>query len=261
MADDKPHKHVGCEGCEAHRKAERDELREKLKRCCEAREAARAEREKEIQEQAEAAEDELKSLKKKLVAFQLATVVGVTILGQETFDKIMGKVEQAQEVTERITGGGKDKDDTKDSKSSTPPPKTSKPLSWGGSSLIRTTPISDLWKIGQPRVASAFDQPLVITEPLTPVTVAAAPTDTSGIGLPPITTPPQQPWAHNDWSQYFFTNPSPDITPVVVAWNTGVETGWGDGAGVYVPPSVVPTPNTFSVFALSLINNGRRRIA
>ena len=64
------------------------------------------------------------------------------------------------------------------------------------------------------------------------------------------------------WSQYMFTIPSPEITPAVVAMNTGVETVGDDAAFVFAPSaSAVPTPNTFSVFALSLINNGRRRIA
>lgn len=264
MADEKKHTHQCthcCEGCVAHREAEREDLREKLKRCGEAREAARVQKEQEMQQALEAHEEELSSLKKKLLAFQLATVVGVTILGQETFDKIMGKVGEAQAVTEKITGGGK-AEDSKDTKAAAP--KSGKPLSWGGNSSIggSYTPISDLWKIEQRRVPSQMDAPITITEPLTPVTVAAgSPTDTGGIGLPPITLPPNTPWARNDWSEYIFTNPTPDITPVVVAWNAGVEADWGDGAGVFVQPSVVPSPNTFSVFALSLINNGRRRIA
>ena len=260
MADEK-HKH--CEGCEAHRAAEREDLRERLKKCCEAREAARAEREAEITEELEAAEAETKSLKKKLAAFQLATVVGVTILGQDTFDKIMGKVDEVKAVQEKITGGGKG--ENKDEKPSSPtPPKSGKPVSWGGDTtnlILVHEPISDAWKIRTPRPSSTLDAPLVVTEPLTPVEVAAAPaTDPGGIGLPPVVVPPA-PWAHNDWSQYIFTNPTPDLAPVAVALNTGVDSGWGDGAGVFIQPAPVPSPNTFSVFALSLVNNGRRRNA
>ena len=263
MADEKKHDHKHCENCEAHRQAEREDLRERLKKCCEAREAARSQRETQMAEELEAAQAEASSLKKKLAAFQLATVVGVTILGQETFDKIMGKVDEVQAVQEKITGGGKS--DPKDEKPSPPtPPKSGKPVSWSGdysNTILVHEPISDAWKIRTPRPSSTLDAPLVVTEPLTPVQVAAAPaTDPSGIGLPPITVPPA-PWAHNDWSQYIFTNPTPYLAPVAVALNTGVDSGWGDGAGVFVQPAPVPSPNTFSVFALSLVNNGRRRNA
>ena len=268
MADEKKHEHRGCEGCEAHRKAEREDLREKLKRCCEAREAARAEKEQEMQQAAEAHEEELKSLKKKLAAFQLATVVGVTILGQETFDKIMGKVDEAQGVTEKITGGGAAKSETEE-KNAKPQPKSGKPLSWSGGGddfVLVNNSSSGSWVIpfrrGTPQ--KSFDKPMTITEVAAPSLWEIA-NSTSGVQLPlppkgeELTYTPPTP---STWSQYMFTIPSPEITPAVVALNTGVETVGDDAAFVFAPSaSAVPTPNTFSVFALSLINNGRRRIA
>ena len=84
------HKHSAgspCE-CEKLKNAEREELREGLKKCVEARETERREREEENARRAEEAESEVKSLKKKLIAFQLATAVGVVVIGQEAFDKI-----------------------------------------------------------------------------------------------------------------------------------------------------------------------------
>lgn len=269
MADDKKHEHH-CESCEAHRKAEREDLREKLKRCCEAREAARAEREKELQEAAEAHEEELKSLKKKLAAFQLATVVGVTILGQETFDKIMGKVGEAQGVTEKITGGGKSEkaEDGKDTKPV--PPKSGKPLSWSGEGdnfVLVNNSYSGSWVVPfrRPSPNKSLDKPITITEVAAPsLWETADRMSTAQLPLPPRAEElAYTPSAPSTWSQYIFTIPSPEVTPVVVAMSTGVEADWGDGAGVFMEPvtSVVPTPNTFSVFALSLINNGRRRIA
>lgn len=117
------HKHSEgspCE-CEKLKNAEREELREGLKKCVEARETDRREREAENARRADEAEAEAKSLKKKLVAFQLATAVGVAVIGQEAFDKITAKLNAVQEVQSKITGeaapveppppaaGGKDK--------------------------------------------------------------------------------------------------------------------------------------------------------
>lgn len=269
MADDKKHEHRGCEGCEAHRKAEREDLREKLKRCCEAREAARAEREKELQEAAEAHEEELKSLKKKLAAFQLATVVGVTILGQETFDKIMGKVDEAQGVTERITGGGGKSESPEDSKSAKPQTKGSKPLSWTGGDdafVLVNSSHSGSWVIPfrRPSPNKSFDTPITLTEAAGSSLWETA----DSMNRPQLPLPPQAdhlaytPSAPSTWSQYIFTIPSPEITPAVVALSTGVEAAVDSPAFAFAPSaSVIPQPNTFSVFALSLINNGRRRIA
>jgi len=100
------HKHsAGSPGeCEKLKNAEREELREGLKKCVEARESERREREEENARRAEEAESEVKSLKKKLIAFQLATAVGVAVIGQEAFDKITAKLNAVQEVQSKITG-------------------------------------------------------------------------------------------------------------------------------------------------------------
>ena len=164
MADEK-HKH--CEGCEAHRAAEREDLKERLKKCCEAREAARTQRETEMAEELEAAEAETKSLKKKLAAFQLATVVGVTILGQDTFDKIMGKVDEVKAVQEKITGGGKSdpKDEKPSSPSTTKPVKTGLLGGWDSSSLVLVNGSdSGRWIVPFRRPSSAFNKPVTITQ-------------------------------------------------------------------------------------------------
>lgn len=102
------HKHSDespCE-CEQLKNAERETLREGLKKCTEAREADRRAREEENAKRATDAEAETKSLKKKLVAFQLATAVGVAVVGQEVFDKITAKMNAVQEVQQKITGEG-----------------------------------------------------------------------------------------------------------------------------------------------------------
>lgn len=102
------HKHredSPCE-CEKLKDAERDTLREGLKKCTEAREAERRAREEENAKRAADAEAEVKSLKKKLLAFQLATAVGVALLGQDVFDRITAKVDAATAIQHKITGEG-----------------------------------------------------------------------------------------------------------------------------------------------------------
>lgn len=100
------HKHSEgspCE-CEKLKNAEREELREGLKKCVEARETERREREAENARRADEAEAEVKSLKKKLIAFQLATAVGGAVIGQEAVNKITEKMDAARELQGKITG-------------------------------------------------------------------------------------------------------------------------------------------------------------
>lgn len=103
MADHK-HNHASCESCETIKNEEREKLKEDLKKCVAARQAAEDEKKAQLEKTALEAEEKVEKMKKQLMAFQLATVVGVTILGQEAFDKIFAKVEEVKSVQDKITG-------------------------------------------------------------------------------------------------------------------------------------------------------------
>ena len=99
------HKHThSCESCETLKNEEKEKLKEDLKNCSAARKSAEDQKKAELEKTALEAEEKIEKMKKQLMAFQLATVVGVTILGQEAFDKIFSKVEEVKSVQNKITG-------------------------------------------------------------------------------------------------------------------------------------------------------------
>lgn len=260
------HKHSEgspCE-CEKLKNAEREELREGLKKCTEAREADRRAREEENAKRAADAEAEVKSLKKKLIAFQLATAVGVAVVGQEVFDKITAKMSAVQEVQQKITGDG------------AVPAEPVKPVALNGE------------RIGQPLFTRPWQKPNKSN-----ATQERGNGDISGIfagankskdeqsaPLPSVTTPtpveeavkklntpptvvdalsvaePFDPYA-------FFLTPSAlpfDVysTTLALGNNYGLGEYYGiNTGGSYVPP--VPSPSPLTVFAVGGLIQNRKR--
>lgn len=260
------HKHSEdspCE-CEKLKDAERDTLREGLKKCIEAREAERTAREEELAQRAADAEAEVKSLKKKLLAFQLATAIGVALLGQEAFDRITAKMDAVQQVQDKITSGD-----------ATPPPAPTKPVAVG-SPVNHRMP----WRAWQkPRNADetqdhgngdisgifAGGHDTDSPPPLLPVSVTApSPVDQAVKTLnSPLTVAdmvsavqPLDPYA-------FFLTPSAlpfDVYSTTIG--LGVNYGFGDyygidSGGAVVPP--VPSPAPLTVFAVGGLMTSRKR--
>ena len=79
------------------------EIKDSLEACAQAHEDARIEKEKAAAKELKEAKTKINKLQKTLSAFQLATTVGVTILGQEAFNRMFSKVEEAQSVQSKIT--------------------------------------------------------------------------------------------------------------------------------------------------------------
>ena len=262
MADHK-HNHASCESCETIKNEEREKLKEDLKKCAAARLAAEDEKKAQLEKTALEAEEKVEKMKKQLMAFQLATVVGVTILGQEAFDKIFAKVEEVKSVQSKITGmtsGGESEEKA--------PAKTEKPKTGTKSVGFINFPRKNGFDMTE---LTRFDNKIVITDenfdsnkPWTPseTTIASA-TTTSGTQVlvdPPISQPPSSTFVTN----YDFPVVMMDIPTVVASLQYDLlpfqdsPFAFGQGDSQISP---IPTPNSLSVFALSLINQPRRRMA
>jgi hypothetical protein len=105
MADKKSvqSEHPHCASCIKLKEESCLEVKKSLEECARAHEDARIEKEQAVAKELKEAKTKINKLQKTLSAFQLATTVGVTILGQEAFDKIFNKVEQVQNVQAKIT--------------------------------------------------------------------------------------------------------------------------------------------------------------
>jgi hypothetical protein len=261
MADHK-HSHASCESCETFKNEEKEKLKQDLKNCAAARSAAEDEKKANLEKTALEAEEKIEKMKKQLMAFQLATVVGVTILGQEAFDKIFSKVEEVKSVQSKITGmtsGGESEDK---SSGKTEKPKTgTKSVGFNGFSSKNQFDMSQL---------SRFDNRIVITDekfdqnkPWTPSeTTIASSITTSGTQIlvdPPISQPPSSTFITN----YNFPVVVMDVPTIVASLQYNLlpfqdsPFAFGKEQTNITP---VPTPNSLSVFALSLINQPRRRM-
>lgn len=110
MAESAPRQsdHSHCSNCVKIKEERCLETKLALEKCAHAQEEARAAKESFLAEQLKEAKAKNQSMQKTLMAFQIATTVGVTILGQETFDKITGKVDEVKHVQEKITGTSTD---------------------------------------------------------------------------------------------------------------------------------------------------------
>jgi hypothetical protein len=269
MALDKPdsHQHDSCGNCRKIKDAQCEEVRKALEECSRAREEAQAAAQESLEKELEEAKAKNKSLQKTVVAFQLATTVGVTLLGQEVFDKIMEKVNTVTEVQAKITGEtAKPTEDKHETKGKT---EGKKSVSFGydsSSNIMTTNRFSSGMAQYIPRISITAEDPSSMPLELVVGTPSSSQTDIldgQGIGLPlvpPVIT--QQVTSSSiDWSKYIVANTTPPIEAVATTWGGNDWVDWGGGAATSMMMSAdpVPAPNAFSVFALSLINSPRRR--
>lgn len=274
------HKHNGepCD-CESLKNAERETLREGLKQCQEAREAERSAREREALERAEQSDGKLKKLQKQLIAFQLATAVGATVVGQEVMSKITDKLDYFRGMQSQIMGGGvgggssatpaapvdgdKDKKDdksaNKDGKVSMggwkPTPRnrdtvqTAKAEQGGGdiSNLVKGAAGGGAGSGGEMPLVSAKAK--INTKALTQTPDIASlelpmefPVDNHAAFLTPSTLP---------FDVY--------STTIGLGDNYGFGDYYGMGGGGSVQPIPTPSPSSVAVFAIGGLVNTRRR--
>lgn len=264
------HKHSEgspCE-CEKLKNAEREELREGLRKCIEAREADRRTREEDLAKRAADAEAEAKSLKKKLIAFQLATAVGVAVLGQEAVSGIMARFDSVKAVQEKVIGGGVADLGAEPAA----PPADPLKVGIGGWRPIRpplkpSTPeqtektdgdISGIFAGGDKSSPDPLPPPTVTPSVVKPVDLQKA----LQKDIPPVVAdaltvePPFDPYA------VFFT---PSALPFDVYSTTlalGVNYGFGGYYGINTGGAVapvVPSPAPFTVFAVGGLMHSRKR--
>jgi len=95
--------HSHCASCAKLKEESCAQIKASLEECVQAHEDARIQKEQAAAKELKDTKTKVNKLQKKLSAFQLATTVGVTILGQEAFDKIFSKVEEVQNVQTKIT--------------------------------------------------------------------------------------------------------------------------------------------------------------
>jgi hypothetical protein len=255
------HKHSTgspCE-CEKLKNAEREELREGLKKCVEAREAERREREAENAKRADEAEAEVKSLKKKLIAFQLATAIGGAVIGQEMVNKITAKIDSAKAMQEKITGEAAPSD-----QSAAPAGNTTK-IGWGGgwkpyipkNKFITNQDsgsngdISGVW--AGSRISVTGEQPSPIVEDWSPYTTD---TNISKPGLQQITSAEVQ-----EVSKNLIAALSEPLPPLYTISFGAPLLPFDDSSGFAYSyaGAVVPSPAPITLFAMSGLIHNRRR--
>jgi hypothetical protein len=269
------HKHSEgspCE-CEKLKNAEREELREGLKKCTEAREADRRAREEETAARAEEAEAEVKSLKKKLMAFQLATAVGTVVLGQEAVDKITAKMNAVTEVQHKITGEGGDK---KDKPAAAPQASTTQFGQPWSKPWVQQKPFSDRNTLTQSGgdisgvFAGQYESQPVLFAPDVPESASLIPPSLVQAVTKSSSSPSLLPLNFTVTEQAFdshsaFLTPSTlpfDVysTTLGLGNNYGIGEYYGMNTGGAIVPTV-PSPSPFAVFAMGGLvhSHGRRR--
>ena len=262
------HKHSEgspCE-CEKLKNAEREELREGLKKCVEAREAERREREAENAKRADEAEAEVKSLKKRLIAFQLATAVGVAVIGQEAFDKITAKMDAAQEMQEKITGGAAPVSDGGGKK---PQAMDTIGQPFGGRPWQKPQRITIQEDRGNGDISGIFagGKPKPSTDAPPAVPDVAVRQRSVGDEIARLATaadiPLAVPFAAVEDPYAVFLTPSTlpfDVysTTLALGNNYGFGEYYGIGGGGAIAPSV-PSPSPLTVFAVGGLMHNRRR--
>jgi hypothetical protein len=255
MAEHK-HNDASCETCETLKNEEKEKLKQDLKNCAVARDAAEREKKTELEKTALEAEEKVEKMKKQLIAFQLATVVGVTILGQEAFDKIFAKVEEVKSVQDKITGINSGEDKTEKPKNG------AKGVSFNGFKPISTLNLIDYSTFGQNIIItdSRTDQNAPWTPSESTISTTSVTQPTQLIVDPPISTPPTVASVTN----YDFPVVMMDVPTTIASLQYPLlpfqdsPFAFGQETSSISP---VPTPNSISVFALSLINAPRRRMA
>lgn len=96
--------HLHCVNCAKLKDTHCEQIKIALDECSAFKEEVRIEKEQAVVKELKEAKTKINKLQRTLSAFQIAITVGVTILGQEAFDKIFGKVEEVQKVQEKING-------------------------------------------------------------------------------------------------------------------------------------------------------------
>lgn len=254
--------HVHCGSCAKIKEEQCLETKKALEECAQAQEEARAAKESFLAEQLEEAKTKIKSMQKTLMAFQIATTVGVTILGQEMFDKITGKIQEVKQVQEKITGTG-----TNEHKDEKPADKksTSKTTSMGGNpfGLFPYNKALDYRDINfSDKLVITTDKPELQSTPWVPIETASNSNSTrSGTQIlvdPPVTPPPTVASVTNyDFPIVVMTTPEM-LATIQYPLLPFEDSPFVFGQGTEISP--IPSPNPISVFAFSLINQPRKRM-
>jgi hypothetical protein len=263
MATHKHHDHAPCD-CEKLKNAEREELKSGLQRCSEEREAERQRRVHEAVTRADESDTELKSIKKKLLAFQLVTVIAATLLGEEWVERLMTKVDTLKGVHEKITAPVKPDpakpvtliDPKRDPLNNFARPWFPRPEA-RDVAIKGNGDISGIFAGSKPQ--NPVDEPLPEPTPIQPslaaeIARAAVATDIPALVLP--YTPVTDPYA-------FFLTPSAipfDIysTGLGLGNNYGFGEYYGAGTGGSVGPTT-PSPSPLAVFAMGGLMHSRKR--
>jgi hypothetical protein len=265
--------------CEKLKNAERDTLREGLKQCQEAREAERTAREREALERAEQSDGKLKKLQKQLIAFQLATAVGATVVGQDAVAKIGEKLGFLQGIQQKIMGGGgggaapsapaapanTDKDKPKDGKGGEKismggwkPYRSKEPMTQQAAADKGSGDITKAFKekpSGDGK-GEAAEVSVVVQKPKIPV---KALTQTPESLMPEIASAELP---ADNYAAFLTPSTLPfDVysTTIALGDNYGFGDYYGMGGGGSVQPISTPSPSTIAVFAVGGIVNTRRR--
>ena len=234
------------------------EIKDSLEACAQAHEDARIEKEQAVQKELKEAKSKITKLQKTLSAFQLATTIGVTILGQDAFNRIFNKVEEVQKVQEKITNIAPEKKETE--ASITPEKETNKKITstgWSKSADFKKLldEMAQKDKINEAKLVITKDQTDIkslvwdaTTQPLTPPLT------------PPIVDPPVTPFSGYK-SKYVYdlpTQPTPDLVVQTIGQPNLQFFGDGPGVFVYTQSDPVPTPSSISVMALIPLTYKRR---
>jgi hypothetical protein len=255
--------HLHCASCAKLKEESCAEIKKSLQECSQAHEDARIEKEQAVHKELKEAKNKINKLQKTLSAFQLATTVGVTILGQEAFDKIFGKVEEVQKVQAKITEIAPPIKDKEEKSASTKEPKktTRNTQKTNGKTDIASLldQFTSLDKISEAKIQITKSEtqsgPWVPTE-----TVAASTKTTPELIVDPPVVPPITVASTTNYDFPIIFMSVPDmVLPTQYSLLGFQDSPFVFGQGYDV--SAVPAPNTLSVFALSLINTPRRRMA
>lgn len=265
MAESAPRQsdHSHCSNCVKIKEERCLETKRALEQCANTQEEARLAKESLLAEQLEEAKTKIQSMQKTLMAFQIATTVGVTILGQEVFDKIMGKVDQVKQVQEKITGSS-----TTDHKDEKPGDKkqSGKSVSMGGndfSGLYRSNKHDYRDLQFSDKLVITTDKPEQQNAPWIPETIQVATSDVkTEIPLiidPPVTPPTVTVASVTNYDFPIIMMSVPELLATVqYPLLPFQDDSFVFGQGAITP---IPTPSPISVFALGLINQPRRRMA
>ena len=262
MADKKTvqSEHVHCANCIKLKEESCLEIKKSLQECAQANEDARIEKEQAVQKELKEAKSKITKLQKTLSAFQLATTIGVTILGQDAFNRIFNKVEEVQKVQEKITNIAPEKKETE--ASITPEKETDKKITSVSSSKSNNfkkllDEMAQKDKINEAKLVITKDQTdneLLVTDAIQPLTPSV---------IPSIVDPPVIPFSgYSGYKlKYIFdlpVQPTPDLIVQTIGQPNLEFFGDGPGVFVYTQSDPVPSPSSVSVMALIPLTYKRR---